>query len=146
MVEESYLGKDRRKDCKEHCPYAAQATKSTPRVYFLASWSALIVCMIAFMQWHNSSMDMLREENKVMIEGFSVNLLHEQLTHKKQMDEILAATALSYTQDVERFIRATTEIRKGIDVIGRDISAIKVQNAEFKAIQDMVIKKIKLTE
>ena len=146
MAEKTYPEVDRRKDCHDNCPYAEQAKKSTPRVYFLASWSALVICLIAFAGWHVSSMDKLREENRVAIEAVHVSLLQDQLAHKKQMDEILAATAMSYTQDVERFIRATSEIRKGMDSIGQDIGEIKVENARFNTIQEMVMKKIKLTD
>jgi len=129
-----YPGPERRSHCAEDCPYADQARKSLPRVYFFASWSALIVCLIAFAGWHQSTMDKLK-----------VELSQKDKVHRGQVEERIADASRAYNQDVERFIRATGEIRDMLRVLQKDVGDIKIQNAEFKTKQDLVIEKIDLT-
>lgn len=142
MAEKTYPEVDRREHCKKHCPYADQAKKSVPRMYIFA----MVPLAIAFAGWHISSMDKLREENHVAITSIEVHMKHEQLIHKNEMEKRMSEAYKNYSVDVASFIRATSEIRKTLNSIGKDIGEIKVQNAEFKTKQDLVIKKIRLTE
>lgn len=125
---------ERRLHCIEGCPYADQARKSLPRVYFFSSWSALIVCLIAFAGWHESSMEKLK-----------LNMTQRDMVHRRQVEDRITDANTSYTQDVERFIRATGEIRDMIREVQADIGEIKIQNAEIRTTQNIVVEKIGLT-
>jgi hypothetical protein len=126
---------DRRRHCQEDCPFADQARKSLPRVYFFASWSALIVCLIAFAGWHESSMEKLK-----------MDIGQREMVHRRQVEERIADASRAYTQDVERFIRATGEIRKMIREVQVDIGQIKVQNAEIRTTQNMLVERTGLSD
>ena len=142
MTEEQKWNGINRRTCIDECAFADQARKSVPRMYVFA----MIPIALAFAGWHISSMDKLRERNDVAIKSIEVHMKHEQLVHKNEMDKRMAESYKNYSVDVASFIRATGEIRVMMGEIKSDLNDIKVQNAEFKTKQDLVIKKIKLTE
>jgi len=130
-----YSGPERRDYCKEDCPFAEQAKKSLPRIYFFASWSALIVVGIAFAGWHESSMDKLEFE-----------LIQRSQLHKTEVADRMSIATTAYTQDVERFIRATKEIRDLLQTVQIDIGLIKVANAEIRTTQSLLKERIETKE
>lgn len=139
-----YSGPERRDDCATHCGFAAMAKSSVPRVYFLSSLSTMVLIALAFAGWYVASLNTFKAEQEIALERLSVAIHADMAAHKKQMDMRIVDTSDKYTQDVERFIRATGEIRTAISQLSRDVNEMKVDVGKIKVTQDVVVKKLNI--
>jgi hypothetical protein len=129
-----YGGPERREYCAQHCAVAANARNSVPRWAFISSLGTMVTVALIFAAWHVSSLDKLK-----------IELNGKQHEHSIQTNQRLTDAHLRYSQDVERFILAVGENRVMLSRLSDDINDIKVKIAEFKTVQNLVLKKVDLT-
>ena len=112
-----YDGPERREYCVSHCQLNETAKRAVPRWAFLSALTAMIALSVAFVGL-----------NETRLTAIQVNL-----------EKRLASDRERYAEDVHRFYVIAE--RNGDLLV-----EVRTNQAEIKAKQDLVLKKIKLSE
>ena len=135
MTDDTYQGEERRQYCAMHADMEENMKKTVPRWIFLLSTSTMITLAVIVIG--------LTERRYNMIQRQITQLSN---TVNTRVDKQLRAYEDSYRDDVQRFFDVAYKNGVKLDEMRADISTIRADAAEFKALQILVLKKIKLSE
>jgi hypothetical protein len=132
---EEWNGPERRAYCAQHCMVKETGKRSTPWRFYVGSMSAVLLIAISYVGINETRMN----EIKMHFEkGIAEHEIH--------VTERMTDAQSRYSQDVGRFIREVTQNRIMLRELGKEINTVNVRLGKAEAKQDMVLKKIKITE
>ena len=132
---EKWDGSERREYCAQHCMVKETGKKSVPWRFFVGSMSAVLMIAIAYVGINESR---IAEMKLTFDKGMGEHQIH--------VAQRMADAALRNNQDVERVIDAVGENQDIMRSLGKDIAQINVRLGKAETKQDLILKKIKITE
>jgi len=123
-----YDGPERREYCEQHCQIKELSKKAVPWRFFVGTMSAFLMISIAYSTVNETRLGAMKLEYQKSTNQLSASL-----------DKRISEQYIRYTEDVRRFYEMAHHNSELLN-------EVKENQREIKTKQDLVLKKIKITE
>ena len=123
-----YEGPERREYCVSHCQLNETAKRAVPRWAFLSALTAMIAMSVAFVGVNETRLTTLKMESVESIKRMETSL-----------ERRLSDDRTRYAEDVRRFYVLAERN-------GNLLDEVKTNQTEIKAKQDLVLRKINMSD
>ena len=132
---QKYTGPERREYCEQHCQLSELSKKAVPWRVYIASISSLLMIAISYIGINEARLRTISSDYEKSIGNLTVTL------DKRMVDQ-----QMRYAEDVRRFYAVAQNNGALLRNLGEQIISVKMNQADIKAKQELVLKKIKMAE